>query len=332
MKVHREGSMNKKQLDTKDLHLPKKGRRILVGIPAYNEEIAIGSLIWKLNRLKEKMDFDILVVDDGSHQFDETINIARSMGAIVEVHKDNLGKGAAIRTIMNYAKKKYYHYLVLIDSDGQHDPYEIPHLISGLINPGADITIGTRWGESTEMPFVRKIGKNVLDRFTIGGKGRDTQSGFRALNRKAIRQIQLTHDDFAVESEMLAEAHEKGLKVKNVRISCRYKNIKNANTKGSAKHGVGVLHKLIMMIVERRPLFFFGITGVAFLLASLISGMVAIHIARTENVLSVGYSMLTLIFIILGSLLIISGFILNELKRLFDRHTERDLRKVEEFW
>ncbi len=324
--------MKKEHPDFKEMRLPKKGRSILVGIPAYNEEIAIGSLLWKLKKLQKKLDFDVLVVDDGSHPKDETTNIAKSFGADVEIHKHNLGKGAAIRTIMNYAKKKYYHYLVLIDSDGQHNPYEIPHLLSGLMNPGADITIGTRWGELTEMPFIRKIGKNVLDRFTIGGKGRDTQSGFRALNRKAIRLIHLTQDDFAVESEMLAEAHEKGLNVKNVRISCRYNDIKNASTKGSAKHGFGVLHKLIMMIVERRPLFFFGLTGAAFILAALVSGMWVVHIARTEKVLSVGYSMLTLLFIILGSLLIISGFILNELKRLFDRHTERDLKRVEEFW
>ncbi len=302
----------------------------MIGIPAYNEEIAIGSLLWKLKKLREKMAFDILVVDDGSHEMDETSTIARSFGAKVIRHENNLGKGAAIRTIMNYAKKQHYQYLVLIDSDGQHNPYEIPNLISGLETSDADITIGTRWGELTEMPFVRKIGKNVLDRFTIGGKGRDTQSGFRALNRKAIRLIQLTHDDFAVESEMLAEAHERGLKVKNVRITCRYKNIKNASTKGSARHGFGVLHKLIMMIVERRPLFFFGLTGLFFLFTALFFGLIVVRVARTENVLSVGYSMLTLLFIILGSLLIISGFILNELKRLFDRHTDRELQRVEE--
>ncbi len=324
--------MKGEQPDIKEMRLPQKGRSILVGIPAYNEEIAIGSLLWKLEKLKKEMDFDVLVVDDGSHPKDETAAIARSYGAVVEVHEHNLGKGAAIRTIINYAEKKFYRYLVLIDSDGQHNPYEIPNLLSGLMNPGADITIGTRWGEMTEMPFIRKIGKNVLDRFTIGGKGRDTQSGFRALNRKAIRMIHLTHDDFAVESEMLAEAHEKGLVVRNVRITCRYKNIKNANTKGSTKHGLGVLHKLVMMIVERRPLFFFGLTGAVFLLIALISGAWVIHIARTENALSVGYSMLTLLFIILGSLLVISGFILNELKRLFDRHTERDLKRVEELW
>ena len=315
----------------KKINLPSVDETVLIGVPAYNEEIAIGSLIWKLKRLKKKFDFDILVVDDGSHPRDETSKIAKSLGAKVKRHPNNLGKGAAIQTIMNYARNNDYDYLVLIDSDGQHDPYEIPQVLSGVVNPGADMAIGTRWGESTEMPLMRKVGKNVLDKATIGGKGRDTQSGFRALGRRAIEEIKLVHDDFAVESEMLAEAHQKGLEVKNVRISCRYKGIKNANTETSAKHGFKVLNRLIMMIVERRPLLFFGATGLAFMVAALISGLVVINIARTEEVLSVGYSLLTLIFVMLGSLLMVSGFILNELKRLFDRHNERDLKRIEDF-
>ncbi len=313
----------------KEIHLPSDDKSVLIGVPAYNEEIAIGSLLWKLKKIKKTFDFEVLVVDDGSHPLDETGKIAKSFGAVVKKHPHNLGKGAAIQTIMNYAKEEDYDYLVLIDSDGQHDPYEIPEVLSGVVNPGADMAIGTRWGEATEMPFMRKVGKNILDRATIGGKGRDTQSGFRALGRRAIEEITLIHDDFAVESEMLAEAHQKGLKVKNVRISCRYKDIKNANTEGSAKHGFKVLNRLVMMVVERRPLLFFGLAGTAFLVAALISGLWVINIARTREVLSVGYSLLTLIFIILGSLLMVSGFILNELKRLFDRHTERDLKRVD---
>ncbi len=313
----------------KEIHLPSDDKSVLIGVPAYNEEIAIGSLLWKLKKIKKTFDFEVLVVDDGSHPLDETGKIAKSFGAVVKKHPHNLGKGAAIQTIMNYAKEEDYDYLVLIDSDGQHDPYEIPEVLSGVVNPGADMAIGTRWGEATEMPFMRKVGKNILDRATIGGKGRDTQSGFRALGRRAIEEITLIHDDFAVESEMLAEAHQKGLKVKNVRISCRYKDIKNANTEGSAKHGFKVLNRLIMMVVERRPLLFFGLAGTAFLVAALISGLWVVNIARTREVLSVGYSLLTLIFIILGSLLMVSGFILNELKRLFDRHTERDLKRVD---
>ncbi|MFO7990845.1 MAG: glycosyltransferase family 2 protein [Thermoplasmata archaeon] len=316
----------KKIHPNRKIHFHSEDESVLVGIPSYNEEISIASLLWKINQMD--LGYDVLVVDDGSHPDDEAIKIAHDFGATVKKHPHNLGKGAAIQTVFKHARKHDYDYMVLIDGDGQHNPYEIPYVLSPVVNPRTDMAIGTRWGEYTEMGWLRKIGKNVLDRMTIGGKGKDTQSGFRALGRRAIENIEITHDDFTVESEMIAEAHEKGMKTKNVPIYCRYKDIKNPSTKGSFEHGFGVLNKLIKMTVERRPLLFFGVAGAAFLAAALVTGLWVIHIARTQEVLSMGFSILTLIFVLLGSLLITSGFILNELKRLFERHTDRDLDRV----
>ena len=101
-------------------------------------------------------------------------------------------------------KKKCEHgfnALVLLDGDGQHEPNEIPQLLVPLTDDTADIVVGFR--SFGQMPAYRRLGRTVLDHAT-GGPVRDSQSGFRALNRKAIELLAgtLVKDDFAVESEM----------------------------------------------------------------------------------------------------------------------------------
>lgn len=318
--------MNASDVFDGDYNVPEKDENVLLGIPAYNEELSIGSVLHKSKKV-DVVD-DILVVDDGSS--DETSDIAKDFGVTVIRHKKNAGKGAAIRTIFNYAEFEGYDYLVLIDGDGQHNPYEIPYVLSPVLNHGADMVVGARWGELTEMPFYRKIGKNVLDYLTPGGdKAKDTQSGFRAFNREAIENMDLNQMDFTIESEMISEAQEKDLDITHARISCRYDGVEKSSTEGPISHGFGVLNKIIRLTVQRRPLFYLGIPGLVFYLLGLITGFQVIHTAASQEVLSVGWGLLTIVFIILGSIFVTSGFILNEIHRLIVQESEEHYREKE---
>ncbi|MFP3871273.1 MAG: glycosyltransferase [Candidatus Natronoplasma sp.] len=318
--------MNKPEALKKDHNVPDEDEDVLLGIPAYNEELSIGSVLHKSKKV-DVVD-DILVLDDGSS--DETSEIAKELGVKVVRHKKNAGKGAAIQTIMDYAEENRYDYLVLIDGDGQHNPYEIPNVLDPALNPGADLVVGARWGELTEMPFYRKIGKNVLDYFTPGGdKAKDTQSGFRVLNKKAIKKLDLEKLDFTIESEMVTKAKDKGLEITHARISCRYDGVENASTEGPIAHGLGVLNKLIRLTVERRPLFYLGLPGLAFYIAGLITGIIVIRTATQHQVLSVGYGLLTIVFIIMGSIFVTSGFILNEIRRLMKQESKEHQKQKE---
>ena len=318
--------MDNMKVMQKDYNVPNEDERVLLGIPAYNEELSIGSVIHKSKKV-DVVD-DILVVDDGST--DETSDIAKEFGVKVIRHRKNAGKGAAIKTIFNYARDNDYDFMVLIDGDGQHDPYEIPHVLSPTLNPGADLVVGARWGNLTEMPFYRKIGKNILDYMTPGGKeAKDTQSGFRAFNRKAIEEIEITQHDFTVESEMITDAVEKGLTIKSARISCRYDGVENKSTKGPMAHGLGVLHKLIRLTVQRRPLIYLGVPGLIFYIAGLITGIMVIQTATQHQILSVGWGLLTIVLIIMGSIFVTSGFILNEIHRLMIQESEEHFRDKE---
>jgi len=318
--------MNSTALENQDSHTPGEDEDVLLGIPAYNEELSIGSVIHKSKNV-DAVD-DILVVDDGST--DETSGIAKDFGVKVIRHRKNAGKGATIKTIFNYASDNEYDYLVLIDGDGQHNPYEIPNVLSPIVNPGADMVVGARWGESTEMPFYRKIGKNVLDHMTPGGEdAQDTQSGFRALTKEAIEKMELTKHDFTVESEMVTQAKEKELDITHAHISCRYDDVDNASTKGPVAHGLNVLSKIIRLTVERRPLIYLGVPGLISYILGLITGLMVIRTAARHEILSLGWGMLTIVFIVVGSIFVTSGFILNEIQRLMRQESEEHFKDKE---
>ncbi len=154
--------------------------KTIAAIPCYNEGLAIGSVVLKASRHVD----EVLVVDDGST--DDTAAVAKAAGAVVLSHGMNNGKGRAVKNALRYAVEHSFEGLVLLDGDGQHDPREIPKLLVPLINDTADIVIGFR--TFGQMPAYRRIGRTVLDHAT-GGPVRDSQCGFRALNRRAIEVL-----------------------------------------------------------------------------------------------------------------------------------------------
>src|SRR5659263_290679 len=151
---------------------PKSGERnegsrdsdlftVMVGIPCYNEEVAIGSLVVRASQHADK----VVVLDDGST--DKTAEIARLTGAEVLVHDTNLGKGAALRDLFAYATQCDVDVLVIIDGDGQHKPDDIPLSIGPMMRGDADMLNGSRYlSVNGETPRYRRFGQLVLDKFT----------------------------------------------------------------------------------------------------------------------------------------------------------------------
>lgn len=283
--------------------------RVLAGIAAYNEARYVGSIVLQARQYVD----EVIVVDDGST--DNTARVAELAGATVIRHAENRGKGAAIQSILAEAKKRNPDILVLLDADAQHDPNEIPILIKP-ISEGFDLVIGSREAQKDKTPRYRRIGQKVIFRSSrLASKANiaDSESGFRALSPKAINELELKEKGFAIESEMITRAADKNLKITEVPISNIYTI--DGSTLNPIRHGIDVLSRIIVMISQRRPLFFFGLAGGILLAAGLIIGFKVLHIATTTGELAIGSTVLTTLFIIAGMLSIFTGIILNALTR-----------------
>lgn len=221
--------------------IPK--REILIAMPAYNEGRAIGSVI---KELKSKGFSNILVVDDGS--IDNTVQVAQKAGAQVLVHPINRGAGAATATCLEYAKRTNFKYIVLIDSDGQHSPKDIEKLLKQASK--YDVVIGSRMMNPKGMPFSRKFlnfGGSLATWFIFGLFVRDSQSGFKVFNRKAIEKIRITYDRYEFCSEVIGEIKRNRLTHIEVPIKVIYTD--HSLSKGqSFKNGVKMLFRFVFRV------------------------------------------------------------------------------------
>jgi len=118
-------------------------------LPAYNEEQKIYDVVKNTSKYVDK----VIVCDDGSN--DQTFEYAKKAGAILTKHDTNKGKGAAMRTLFDYAKRIDGDIIITMDSDGQFLPEEIPILVNSLRENNADIVTGYRFANEKDMPGYR---------------------------------------------------------------------------------------------------------------------------------------------------------------------------------
>ncbi|WP_297437252.1 glycosyltransferase family 2 protein [Thermococcus sp.] len=286
--------------------------RTLIIIPAYNEEPAIGSVV----ALAKKYG-DVLVVDDGSA--DRTSEVAKRTGAVVIRHPTNRGKGAALKTGFEYALSREYEIVVTLDADGQHNPDEIPLLMEPIIRGEADLVIGSRYlnGSKKEIPVYRRLGLWVLNKSTkvASNVDVDSQSGFRALNRKALERLDLNSNGYSIETDMIVKASERGIKLMEVPISVRY-DVPNRHKKNPLTHGLGVLASIIGLIGYRRPLLLFGVLSLISFITAGILGYLALEPYYQGGNVYLTQAIGAGIFVIIGIQLFIAGLTLNVLARM----------------
>jgi len=226
-------------------------------IPAYNEGLVIGSVVLQAKKHVDR----VIVVDDGST--DRTAEIARLAGADVIRMPENRGKASALMAGFSRARALGYAAVVTLDGDGQHDPDEIPVVAAPVLAGEADLVIGSRFLEiKADIPKYRVAGQKVLNGFTNlstdgGFSATDSQSGFRALSRRALENLTFSSDGYTIESDMIAHFAPLGLAMTEVPISVTY-DVPHKHKKNPVSHGFGVLARIMGLIGYRRPLLSFG--------------------------------------------------------------------------
>ena len=213
-----------------------KRYKILACIPAYEEEKSIGYVVRGALKYVDM----VIVCDDGSK--DATAEVAQRAGAVVLRHEQNLGYGAALRTLFNAAKRLNPDIMVVLDADGQHDPGYIPSLVKPIISGKVDIVVGSRFLSKTEIPTYRRLGIKIITwliRLVAYPHLQDAQSGFRAYNRRAVRLINIVEPGMGASTEILLKAAVYGLRIGEVPVRIRYTAA--AHTLSPWKHGMAVL-------------------------------------------------------------------------------------------
>jgi glycosyltransferase involved in cell wall biosynthesis len=286
-------------------------RNITLILPAYNEEVSVGSVVLLARRYVDR----VIVVDDGS--LDRTAEVAANAGAEVVVHTTNKGKGMAFKTGFEAAEGA--DIIVTMDSDGQHNPADIPKLVVPILKGEADIVNGSRYisGHKTDTPVYRRLGQTILDKVTImnsGVKITDSQSGFRAFAASTKDIFRFKAQGMDIESEMLADAGNYGLRVKEVEIDVRYDV--DCSTENPLRHGLNVLVKILKDLEFNKPLYCFTLPGLIFGIAGLYMGLLFLRTFYMGGALYFAPTIIMTLLTLVGTFMAFTGILLHSISSL----------------
>ncbi|MEB3750256.1 glycosyltransferase family 2 protein [Geobacillus sp. FSL W8-0032] len=175
-----------------------KKQRVIVFLPAHNEEEAIGDVIRRIPRhFHPDIEVSVLVIDDGST--DRTAEVAKEAGAdIICRLPENRGLGAAVRRGLEECVRLGADIGVMIDADNEYPPEQIPDLLAPIVAGEADYTIGSRFlGTIRGMKWHRRLGNYLftwLQSLLLRQRLYDGQSGMRAFSRQAMEEAEIIHD------------------------------------------------------------------------------------------------------------------------------------------
>lgn len=290
--------------------------KVVIGIPAYNEEKNIASILLKLKKVTNL----IIVCNDGSTDF--TGEIANNLGAIVINHPKNLGYGAAIRSIFQKANELDIDVLVTFDADGQHRIQDIQTVLEPIIKNEADVVIGSRFLEDrVDVPSYRKLGIKIITKVTnasIHENLTDSQSGFRAYRKKVLAELNPSDYGMGVSTEILIKASNKGFKIVEVPIKVLYSG--NTSTHNPVSHGASVLLSTIKYTSIEHPLKFYGVIAVIFLTIGLSFTFLSVQYYTDFGRINTNITIIAAGTTLIGVILIITAILLYSLVSVVREH------------
>jgi len=286
--------------------------KIVITVPAYNEE---NSISWVIKEIKEVMDntsyeYQILVLDDGSK--DKTVELAKKAGAIVFSNLSNRGLAETFRIEMKKCLELNADIIVHTDADGQYLSKDIPRLIK-KIEEGYDLVLGSRFGRSVKhMPLLKRFGNKVFAivfKHLTKIKLTDTTTGFRAFTRNVAEDIEYINK-FTYTQEQIIKASKQKFRITEIPIETR-KTRPSRLFKNPFEYAIKAWINIFRIYRDYDPLKFFGTIGISFLLLGFIIAIyfLYLHIFGGGIIGHLGLLFLMLLLIMGGIQIIFFGFL-----------------------
>jgi glycosyltransferase involved in cell wall biosynthesis len=256
---------------------------IIITIPAYNEENHIGNVIKEISEVMQKTAYHhkIIVLDDGSK--DNTVKIAKSLGALVYSNKRNLGLAETFKHEMRRCLENNADIIVHTDADGQYPSIYIPQLIKEIEN-GADLVLGSRFGKGQYSgSFMKKLGNKMFAKVfsqILNTTITDTTTGFRAFTRE-VAELPLINS-FTYTQEQIIRANNMNMRVVEIPIKTRATR-ESKLFKSPLQYAARAWINILRIYRDFAPLKFFGFFGTIFFLVGFLLGIWIIY-----NILTTG--------------------------------------------
>jgi glycosyltransferase involved in cell wall biosynthesis len=302
-------------------------KKISVLVPCFNEEKTIGDVIGEFRT--QLCDAEIFVYDNNST--DDTRKVAEAAGAIVR-SETRQGKGNVVRSMFGDVDADVY---VMVDGDGTYPSDKVHDLIAPILADEADMVCGTRLHQESESTFNRLnfLGNkaflfilNTLFRVQMS----DILSGYRAFNRRVVKNTPILSRGFDIETELTLKVIERNYRVVEIPVSLTPRPEGSTSKIKIVRDGFLIINTILALLRDYRPLTAFGAVGLFLMLMGLIPGGIVIHeFLTTGLVLHIPSAILSVGLELSGTLLILVGLMLHAVARRF-QEMDRFLQNMNE--
>jgi glycosyltransferase involved in cell wall biosynthesis len=291
--------------------------KVIITIPAYNEERTISHVIKEIKAVMSQTDYNykIHVQNDGSK--DNTAELAKKAGAIVNSNPRNLGLAETFQVELENCIKLKADVIIHTDADGQYLPQYIPKLIK-KIEEGYDLVLGSRFrGKIRGMPLTKKLGNmafaKVISSLT-GLRITDSTTGFRAFTKEVASDIEFINT-FTYTQEQIIRAAKQRFKVVEIPIETR-KTRDSRLFKSPIEYAIKAWINILRIYRDYDPLKFFGVVGSVFLSLGFLIGLYFVYLHLTTGITGhLGLILLMLLLAVNGIQIILFGFFADMKKR-----------------
>ena len=291
--------------------------KIIISIPAYNEEKTLPEVLKEIKQEmgKTNYNYEILVVNDGSE--DLTEKVAKEQGAKVVSNERNLGLAETFKREMKECIERKADIIIHTDADGQYKAKDIPRLVK-KVEEGYDLVLGSRfYNKIKHMPLMKRFGNKAFARvFTRLTKVKltDTTTGFRAFTRQLAESINYINT-FTYTQEQIIRAAKQHFKITEIPIETR-KTRESRLFKSPLEYAFKAWINILRIYRDYDPVKFFGKIGLTITSLGVLIGIYFTYLHFTTGIKGhLGLLVLMIILLVVGIQIALFGLIADMLKR-----------------